>query len=171
MTSRTFGIAAFLAACFAASIAQSETRTLARYGVWEAFGGTANDGKPVCGVSSSGDGLFFSLKVFSGDNTVTVQLGSDKWKINKGDRVPVHLRFDNYPRWTANGTGMRFSDGDAGLWFTVARSQLRDFIVQFRASYRMVVQFGGSGMTDWRGDLTGTNAVTNVFANCVSRLD
>jgi hypothetical protein len=171
MTSRILAVVgALFLAWSAVAPAQAQVRNLATHGLWRAFGGTTSDGTPVCGVSSSGDGLYFSLKVFSGDNTVTVQLGSNKWRLAKGDKIRVSLRFDEYPRWNATGTGMQFNDGDWGLEFTVKREELRNFMTQFRASYRMTVQFGSSGMTDWNGNLTGTNAVTDVFAQCVGRL-
>lgn len=171
MTSRVFAVlgAVLLAWCVALP-AQAETRTLAKHGLWSAFGGTTNDGTPVCGVSSSGNGLYFGLKLFAGDNTVTIQLGSNKWRLTKGDKIRVSLRFDEYPRWNANGTAFQFPDSDWGLEFSVRRDELRNFITQFRASYKMIVQFGNSSMTDWTGDLTGTNAVTDVFANCAGRL-
>ena len=70
---------AALAACvglLAAPMAAAQTNTIATAGYWKAFAGKSNNGIPLCGMSASGKGLFFSIKVYKGDDDMTVQLGS-----------------------------------------------------------------------------------------------
>ncbi|MBM3644535.1 MAG: hypothetical protein FJX02_09375 [Alphaproteobacteria bacterium] len=65
-----FGIAtlAALLALSIAPIAVAQTSTIASAGYWKAFGGRSNDGTPVCGMSASGKGLFFSIKLYKNDD-------------------------------------------------------------------------------------------------------
>ena len=48
---------------------------IAKAGAWDAFGGTAEDGTPVCGVSTGwGDGRALLIKIYGSDPGFTVQL-------------------------------------------------------------------------------------------------
>ena len=164
------GLSAALAAVglLASAPASADTQTLATAGQWKAFGGTSSQGVPVCGVSISGKGLFFSLKIFKGDDDMTAQLGSSGWKIKDGGKQKLSMRFDNEKPWTATATGFHFSDGDAGLEFSVPLKNLERFITEFARSRKLRINFEGSDVDSWSADLTGTAAVTSAFANCAS---
>ena len=149
-----------------ATPAIADTRTLATAGAWKAFGGTSNDGTPVCGVSASGKGLFFSLKIFKGDDEMTAQLGSSEWKIKDGGKQKLTMRFDNEKPWNATATGFHFKDGDAGLEFSVPLKNLELFITEFARSQKLRINFDGSNVDSWSADLTGTAAITSAFAAC-----
>ncbi len=166
-----FGIAALAAslALLAAPMAVAQTSTIATAGYWKAFAGKSNDGTPVCGMSASGKGLFFSIKVYKGDEEMTVQLGSSGWKIKDGAKQKVVMRFDKESPWNATATGFHFSDGDAGLEFVVKLKNLEEFLVEFARSQTLRLSFEGSDVEGWTADLTGTAAVTVAFGNCVEK--
>ena len=148
--------------------AEADTQTLARSGAWSAFGGTTSGGRPVCGVSSSGQGRYFGLKFYKGDETLTIQLGSSAWKINDKAKQHVTMRIDDNSRWTATATGMHFNDGDAGLEFEINRKELGRFIQEFRAGSEIILTFPDSNASDWRGSLSGTDTISATFNRCIN---
>jgi hypothetical protein len=159
--------AAFLltsASCFA------DTQVLARFGAWQAFGGTTNSNRPVCGMSSSGNGKYFGVKYFSGENTLTIQLGNSSWTVKNGVKVKVEMRFDQESPWNATAIGMHFSDGDAGLEFDIRRNQLDQFMREFRGANQIVVRFPGEDVSSWNGSLQGTDGVSSNFVRCVRNM-
>jgi hypothetical protein len=147
--------------------ADCQTAVFDRSGAWRAFGGTCDDGRQKCGVSTSGAGKYFSIDYFNGDNTLTVQLGSSDWRVNNGDKTRITMQIDNGSSWRATGTGMHFSDGDAGLWFEIDRNQLDRFMEDFRVGDQLIVRFPDSDVSDWRASLSGTNRVSNSFGRCI----
>ncbi|MEI6203311.1 MAG: hypothetical protein WCP68_15280 [Enhydrobacter sp.] len=153
----------------ATSAALADTQTLATAGAWKAFGGTSNDNTPVCGISTSGNGLFFSLKVYKGDEEMTVQLGSSDWKIKDGAKQKLAMRFDKETPWNATATGFHFSDGDAGLEFVVKLKNLETFITEFAGGNKLRINFEGSDVDSWSAGLSGTAAVTAAFADCIKK--
>lgn len=154
---------------FAAPLSFAQTSTIATAGYWKAFAGKSDDGTPVCGMSASGNGLFFSIKVYKGDDEMTVQLGSSGWKIKDDAKQKVVLKFDKASPWNATATGFHFSDGDAGLEFAVKTKNLEAFLTEFAQSQTLRVSFEGSNVEGWTADLTGTAAVTVAFADCVDK--
>src|SRR5262245_929973 len=81
---RRWGILA--ASVLAASTAWADTRTLAQSGIWEAFGGTTDSGRGVCGISAEPNGRYFGLKLYAGNDTFTIQLGTNEWKFADGEK-------------------------------------------------------------------------------------
>jgi hypothetical protein len=156
--------------CLAASLAAADVRVLARVGSWSAFGGTADNGRATCGLSTSGEGKYFLIKYFYGNDTFTIQLGSDSWKIANGGKQKLTMRFDDNPAWGATGTGFHFNGGQAALELSVNKNQLRAFMAQFRASNALRVTFDGTSVSGWFVSLAGTNAVSQVFAQCILNL-
>jgi len=153
-----------------AADAGADTKSLARAGSWEAFGGTTSGGRGVCGISAEPGGRYFGLKLFAGGKTFTIQMGTSQWKIEKGTKVPLTLRFDSNPIWRATGTAFLFDDGDAGLQFDVNRDEMGNFAREFRTSSQLVVQFENNRFPQWIMGLQGTMAVDSAFQNCTSTL-
>lgn len=171
MTSRLATILAPLVVCLWAAVATAETRTLLQVGAWEAFGGsTSGANRKVCGVSTQQSGKYFSVKYFDGDDTFTIQMGSGRWRLDDGTRAKLYMRFDRAPVWAATGTGFHFSDGDAGLEFTVARRQLNQFMSEFRASNSLTISFDATDVSGWSIWLAGSNAVSEAFLHCADML-
>ncbi len=166
---RKIGLAAAAASVglLASSMSWADTKVFATAGAWEAFGGTSNNGTPLCGISTSGKGLFFSLKVYKNDEEMTVQLGSRDWKIKDGAKQKLSMRFDKETPWNATATGFHFSDGDAGLEFVVKLKNLEQFITEFARSNRLHINFDGSDVDSWSANLAGTAAVTSAFGDCI----
>jgi hypothetical protein len=148
----------------------AETTLITKIGAWQAFGGTTSGGRPVCGVSqSAGDG-YFGLKFYAGDTTFTIQIGNKTWRFENGAKQKLQMTLDANRPWTATGTGMHFNDGDAGLEFTINRSEIDKFAAQFRNSTLLRVQLGGPTAEDWSVSLAGSNAVTDAFLQCIEGL-
>jgi hypothetical protein len=169
MKIRWWAITATFAGLLAWTPAVADTQTLATAGAWKAFGGTSNDGTPMCGVAASGKGLFFSLKIFKGNDDMTAQLGSSGWKIKDGGKQKLTMRFDNEKPWNATATGFHFRDGDAGLEFSVPLKNLEMFITEFARSKKLRITFDGTDVDSWSADLTGTAAITSAFADCAKK--
>ena len=139
---------------------------MVRAGSWEAFGGTTTTGVAVCGVSRSVDNSYFGLKLYSGDDSFTIQVAAKAWKIDDKAKINVILTFDAQSSWNGPSTGMHFSDGDAGLEFTVKKSQIDLFMTEFRSSNQLRIRFENTGIADWVLSLTGSNAVSEAFLKC-----
>jgi hypothetical protein len=163
-----FGVALGLLAI--SGSVSADTKTLARAGSWEAFGGTTINGRGVCGVSAEPAGRYFGLKLFAGGTTFTIQMGTKEWKLENGTKLPLTLRFDNNSPWTATGTVFHYEDGDAGLQFTVKREEIDTFAQEFRASSTLRIQFENNMPAPWVLGLEGTMAVNSAFQNCMKSL-
>ena len=169
MSLRTSLLTAFTLVCAAGSSAYADCQTTVfdRSGAWRAFGGICDDGRQKCGISTSGSGKYFSIDYFNGDNTLTVQLGSSDWQVNNGDKTSVTMQIDNRSPWRATGTGMHFSDGDAGVWFEISRNQLARFMDEFRGGNQLVMRFPDSDVAHWHASLSGTSWVSDSFVRCI----
>ena len=163
-------LAVCLAATTASSVAGAETKTLAEAGTWEAFGGTTTQGRPVCGVSQEVGGRYFGLRLYSGGETFTIQLSTKEWKVADKAKIKVVLRFDAHNPWNATGTAFHFEDGDSGLQFHVNKSEVTQFMSEFRASTTLRLEFVGSNLADWSLSLAGTARVSDAFLTCNSGL-
>jgi len=75
-----WGAAVLAAVLGAASPAAADVKTLAKAQSWEAFGGTTDTGRGVCGISASPGGRYFGLKFYAGNDRFTIQMGGPDWK-------------------------------------------------------------------------------------------
>ena len=153
----------------ASSMTFAQTTTLATAGAWKAFGGKTDKGVPLCGISTSGKGLFFSLKIYKGDDDMTVQLGSSDWKIKDGAKQKVAMKLGKETPWKATATGFHFSDGDAGLEFVVGLKNLEKFLTEFATSDKLAVSFEGSDVAGWTAGLSGTAPVLTALGECANK--
>src|ERR1700740_1214578 len=169
MILRAILAAAALAARLAATAARADNATLAKAGGWEAFGGTTNEGRLVCGVSTSPPKRYFGLKLFAGNDYFTIQIGDQAWTITDKNKYGVSMRFDNNPVWTASATGMHFNDGDPGIELTVRRESLAKFNREFGSSRTMRLQYT-NGMDDWSVDLAAVRSASGKFRECNAKL-
>ncbi len=158
------------AAGFAASGVRADTKILATAGSWDAFGGTTENGVPVCGISSDSRNQYFGVKLFSGNQTFSIQLGGTGFEAEEKQRMKVIMVFDARSPWTAKGTGFRFSDGDPALQFTIKLEDLNTFKNEFRSASRLRVRFPDTRNADWVLSLSGTNAVYKQFDDCTRNL-
>lgn len=163
-------VAAALASLGIAASSFADTTELARSGAWKAFGGTTDSGRPVCGMSSSGTGKYFSVKYYRGDDTLTIQLGNDKWTLKDKVKVKTAMKIDKASPWNATATGMHFGDGDAGLEFEISKKQLKEFMQEFHDGNQMMLTFPGEDVSAWRLSLDGSDVVFTKFAGCLDKL-
>lgn len=167
MKNSTVFCALTLAVLGISAAAFAETKNLARSGSWAAFGGTTTKGLGVCGVSGSPGDRYFGLKQFAGYDTFTVQLQVPN--ITDGDKVGMSLQFDANKVWTATATGFHFEDGDAGLEFTINRSEANRFAYEFESASQLRIRFD-SDLPQWVMGLQGTMAVSSAFRGCIRNL-
>ena len=70
----------------------------------------------------------------------------------------------------STGTAFQFEDGDSGLQFHVNKSEVTQFMSEFRASTTLRLEFVGSNLADWSLSLAGTARVSDAFLTCNSGL-
>src|SRR5262245_53419755 len=166
---------AMIASCVAASIivslwgtAAAEVAVFKRVSGWEAFGGRAEDGSRVCGVSTSGGGRFFSMKYFEGHSHLTIHLSKDTWKVAAGRAIDVSLHFDSRDPWKARATSFHLANGDAALQFSIQNDNVKQWIKEFRDADVLYIRFPASVVDDWRADLSGTPEIADAMVQCLS---
>ena len=161
---------AVAAGCFGASTADAETRMLVQDRAWKAFWGTTHSGLPVCGVSRETGDAYFGLKLYSGDVTFTIQIGTKDWKLANQQKIKLVLRFDANSPWTATGTAIHFADGGAGVEFQVDKNEAERFMAEFGKSNLVGVQFPESGSAEWVVSLAGSDTTQAALLGCVRSL-
>jgi hypothetical protein len=166
----TISLAAIAGLAMSASNCFADTDVLAKSGAWQAFGGTTNSGKKVCGMSSSGGGKYYSVKYFAGDDTLTIQLGNKEWTVKDKAKVKVEMKFDKESPWKATAIGMHFGDGDAGLEFDISNKQLETFMTEFSTADKLTVNFPGAEVSSWLGSMDGASVVFQKFAQCMKKM-
>jgi hypothetical protein len=169
MRQTSYLLAGTFAACFAFSGVHAETTVLVKSGSWEAFGGTTDKGTPVCGISSSPEKKYFGLKQFADRDTFTIQISDKSWSIKDKSKYAVSMRLDRNKLWTANASGMHFSDGDPGLEYDIRRTELRKFNKEFGSSDKLKLMFA-NGMETWNLDLAIARKVSAEFAACIGKI-
>ncbi|MDP2331795.1 MAG: hypothetical protein Q8M19_13985 [Reyranella sp.] len=161
-----------VSAVLLASAALAQTSVIAKAGEWKAFGGTTTGEPPtgVCGVSHDLNARYFGLKLFAGEDTFTIQMGTKRWTVAEKQRIGVTMRIDDYPVWTATGTTFRFADGDMGIEYDINKNQVGKFMAEFRAGSQIRIQFQNPGMPEWVLGLKGTSALSDAFMGCTRKL-
>jgi hypothetical protein len=152
------------------SPSSAETRVFSRAGGWQAWGGTANDGTKVCGVSAQGGGRWIGIKYFENEKHLTIQLSKDNWKFKNGAEIDVSMRIDSESPWTATATGFHMSDGDGAVEFHVGIKNLARWMQEFRDGEEMIIDFPDTSADGWRVDLRGTNDISNDFGRCLNAI-
>ncbi len=150
-----------------ANSALAGTRIIHRSGVWSAFAGTAQDGEPVCGVSTtSTDGTrFLGVKYFGGTQHLTVHIMKDTWAIPQGTPVQLEVQFAGEAPWTARGMG----DGRI-VQFMVGDDDVEAFVREFRAAPSAAIRFPSGNEAGWSINLSGSGAATSAMIGCMDAL-
>ena len=145
---------------------RAEVVTVARYGAWQAYSGVADDGKRVCGIGETGaDGRTFNIKYFEGANNFEIVIGKPAWAIPAGIHADVAITFDRATPWrgSARGSGIY-------LFLSLPLERLLPFEAEFKQAYSMIVSFPGGSEAPWRGNLSGSTAISGQMAECVRLL-
>ncbi len=160
----------------AAPRALAGTHDIASSGYWTAYEGTDDQGTEICGIDTDSDNNQnddqIDIKYYNGDNVLTIQLFSSGWTIPDGPSdTHVDVIFDNNTPWHVDQvSGMHIADGTAGMEFTIGKDDVADFLTEFAQSIQMRINFTNSNIDNWTGDLTGTQNVTEAFAECIRDL-
>lgn len=155
---------------FAVAPTHAETTSIVRIKDWQAFGGTTEKGRPVCGVSIDVGGKYFGVKYFAGTDTAVVQMGGKTLKIAKDAQQAVKFRIDSHDGWKATGLGIIFNDGEPGIEFRIKKDELDQFVEQLQSGSGLIVSLISSANDDWEFDLTGTRSVHSAIGRCINDL-
>jgi hypothetical protein len=163
------GIVAVLtvgAAILASQVSYAKTQDFAHSGVWDAFGGTDDQGNEVCGVSTHlNDGSDFLIKRYENDSNYVVQAYNSNWSLSFA-RADVSLTMGNNTPWTANAAVLRSTHG---LEFTVPLLKTIDFLDEFSSSDSMVYVMG-TNKVRWSMSLDGSDVVAKSFQDCIKQM-
>ena len=150
--------------------ANAEVKTFATAGGWSAFGGTSNNDRMMCGVSTSGGGRWFGVKYFQNNDYLVVQLSKKSWTVKDGTKINVKMQFDRETPWTVKATAFHMSDGDAALEFQIARTEIATWVNEFSGGNNLYIRFPDSDVEDWKANLAGTNTISNRFGECLNAM-
>ena len=152
-------------------IAKADVTALLKAGSWTAFGGTTDDGKPICTMSTNGKGLWFGVKYFKDDTELTVQMSHEDWKLKDGNKVKVTMKFDSESPWSANSTAFHMSDGDPALELSIDKANIGPWLKEFALSNSLVLRFPEEQtIDDWRLDLQGASKVFLKMSDCMDKM-
>jgi hypothetical protein len=162
---RTSIVALALVAAFAAP-AWAETRTIQTSGLWSSYGGTDDNNRAVCGISTAGaDGRRVSIQQAAGETELVFMLEKPSWAIPDNTPIDLQIQFDNgQPNPDrATGTGNRVS-----LSLPFERSVA--FMRLLRERSQLRVYFPNGNETPWTGGLGGSSGAINAFNDCRAAL-
>lgn|SRR5262245_36546320 len=152
----------------AVSVANAQTYDIATIGSWKAFGGRSEDGKLMCGISvaDSKTGRWFGIKWFKGDNYLVFHAIKSSWHIPPETQMTIRVQFDNSQPYIGNGMGM-----NTMVQATVPYGIVKEFITEFRSASKMYISFPDGNESPWTADMTGSNGIANIMAECVGKLE
>ena len=136
-------------------------------GSWDAFSGTGDDGKPVCGIGTTNpaDGRSFSIRFIIGGEDVSFQAKKPSWTIPDGTQLPLVMQIGLDAPWNQQGTG----HGQVVDW-TLDRTTIQTFDAQFRRAGSMTLTFPSGNEAPWILSLSGSMAASNAFGRCITDL-
>lgn len=165
---KSFFAALILAsAVFHPSVASAKTYIIQTIGAWKAFGGTDEAGVPICGLSNAGADRVFAIKYWANGSDLSIQVFKNSWNIPSGAHIAIELQFDRYDPWSAE---KGLSIPPDGIQFNIKGDQIEQFFREFSAASRMAVRFPSGSEPNWDGGLSGTAALSAVFADCILKL-
>jgi hypothetical protein len=167
---RSWVTASLLGTLFAilcTSIAAAEMKVYYHIGSWDAFSGPSTDGKPVCGVGSTNPvgNRSFSLRFPIDGDGVMFRAKKPDWNIPAGTQLPVVMQIGLDAPWNLTGMG----NGPLVDW-TLDRHTMLTFDAQFRRASSMTLTFPSGNEPPWTVTLSGSTAISNEFARCVTNL-
>jgi len=147
--------------------AMAEVSVYFHTGSWDAFTGSATNGKLVCGVGSTNpsDNRSISMRFEIGGDVVQFQAKKPTWNIPPNTPIAVVLQIGLESPWNMQGMG----NGQMVEW-TLERMSMPIFDAQFRRSGSMTVTFPSGNEPPWTVGLNGSTAISNAFGRCVADL-
>jgi len=157
-------LAAVVATSAFAGTACAEVRPIARSGAWTSFGGRADDGKPVCGVLTTGsEGRVLGFKWLVGTDRIAVVLRKQSWTIPDGVETEVFLEFDRMGPWRARAHG-----AGQNLEFYIPLGSVDEFERQFRGASAVRVFFPNGTESPWVGSMAGSSGAMTSMIRCMT---
>jgi hypothetical protein len=171
-------LAAGVAAALAAP-ANAEVSDTGVFGYWTTFAGVANDGKPVCGMSTdwSVGGQTtgrFMIKYF-GQHEIVVHIARVGWQVPYGQPVPVQIQIDQAPAMKAIARGaeegqgglLEFTIEDTDVWAVTGKPAIEEFVNLLSSGRQITVSFPEGSEPPWVGQLAGSTAALRSLDACV----
>ena len=147
--------------------AMAEVSVYYHTGSWDAFTGTATNGKLVCGIGSTNptDNRSISMRFEIDGDLVQFQAKKPTWNIPPNTPISVVLQIGLESPWNMQGVG----NGQMVEW-TLERVSMPIFDAQFRRASSMTVTFPSGNEPPWTVGLNGSTAISNTFGRCVTDL-
>jgi hypothetical protein len=146
--------------------ALGETRIIQSSGLWNAYGGTDDDGRAVCGISTSGaDGRRIAVQQSAGETDLDLVLEKPSWAIPDNTPIDLAIQFDNAQAFPDHATG-------AGNRVTLRLPFDRSipFMRSLRGRSQVRVYFPSGNEVAWTGGLGGSSAAIDAFNDCRAAL-
>ena len=147
--------------------AMAEVSVYYHTGSWDAFTGTAANGKLVCGIGSTNptDNRSISMRFEIDGDTVQFHAKKPTWNIPPNTPISVVLQIGLESPWSMQGIG----NGQMVEW-TLERTSMPIFDAQFRRAGSMTLSFPSGNEPPWTVGLNGSTAISNAFGRCVTDL-
>lgn len=147
--------------------AQANTKDLATAGSWTAFGGTSDDGTPVCGIIERGhDQRALTFKWYKGNNYFTVQIFKPTWNIPSGTHVKVEMKIGDYTPWSADALG-----ASNMVEFHVSIASEPQWENELKNSQTYYLAFPSGSEPEWEGTLSGAAPIFSKMGECIRILN
>ena len=161
------GIATALILGVLSASAGADMTVYYRTHTWDAFSGSDEIGKQVCGIGTTdpADKHSFSLRFQIGGDIVTFRAKKSTWNIPTGKLLSVVLRIGSDTPWNLQGVG----NGQVVEW-SLDPGSFQTFEVQFRRTKSMTVTFPSGSEPHWSIALKGSKAISNTFGRCIKVL-
>jgi hypothetical protein len=158
------GMAAVLILGVLAASADADMTVYYRAHGWDAFSGSDEIGKQVCGIGTTdpADTYSFSLRFEIGDDLVKFRAKKPTWNIPAGTLLSVVVRIGPDTSWDIQGVG----NGQAVEW-SLDPGAFQTFEVRFRRTKSMTVAFPSGSEPPWTIALKGSKAISNAFGRCI----
>jgi hypothetical protein len=149
------------------SLARAEIRIFDRFGAWEVFWGTDNQGQPTCAVGTTipGPGSRTVLvQYFIGQDFLHMRLMRIGWAIPHNAEIRV-VSIIGRQTWNARAIG----EGNRLVWF-ITGSTMREWEHAFRTGSTMEIHFLTGNEPPWIISLAGSSAALNSMVICIQTL-
>jgi hypothetical protein len=159
------------AALLMATSPASAFRSLYKGGAWQTYITTSDsDGKPLCGMSTSGNGATLHVK-YTSHAKLFIQIFQDGWSIPPGTAIPGYLIFDKSEKFPAIGTGYKDKDGQSYVEFTIKSGTEIDFMGLVADADKLIVGFDQGTQNPYRVNMTGSRMAAKALGSCADFVD
>jgi hypothetical protein len=149
-------------AVFSGSAMAGETHSLGGAGLWSAYGGTTDDGRSLCGITTLGQtGKRISIQQTTGQTGIDVVLRKDSWTIPPNTPLDIAVQFDSGGSFSGRAIG----DGPQ-LVLTMSFAQSMPFMRGVRDGSVIEVTFPNGNEPIWAGGLAGSSRSIDLFNRC-----